>query len=176
MTHTPNQHSEMTDTRHPGEPAKSKKVNRAHFFEITTQKNERPWYQSPIFTHSLWAVTATGLIVTLFNYPNSTDNRLTLLILKRDSCAYLQQQQFAVQPYGMEGGCTFTAPFRPNVFDNGGFISAGTRHLNISENQIVAREVIKGLPWTTQDIQFAIWLGINFCLTLASTVWLFISL
>jgi len=176
MTHTPNQHSELNDTGNTGKPAESKDVTRANFFKITTQKCERPWYQSPIFTHTLWAVTATGLLVTLFNYPNSIDNKQTLLILKRDSCAYLQQQQIAVQSYGTEGGCSLTAPFRPNVFDNGGFISVDARRLNISENQIVARELIKGLPMTTQDIQFAIWLGINFCLLLASTVWLFISL
>ena len=135
----------------------------------TLPRPHRLWYKSQ-------ALAATIFILVFFSWifslPLLDDlNNPTLVILRSDGCTYMRYHNISTNSYPAEGACTVEVQFFPSLLGNGGVMKINGHRLDISENQIIAKEQIDGRPFTPQQKRLLAWMAFHTFIMFSTLFW-----
>jgi hypothetical protein len=136
----------------------------------STTRPRRPWYKSQ-------ALAATIFILVFFSWILSIPlldalDSPTLVILRSEGCAYLHYRNISTNSYPAEGACTVEVQFFPELIGSGGVMKIDGRRLDISENQIIAKEPIEDRPYTSQQKRLLAWMAFHTFIMFSTLFWL----
>jgi|GEM_PF-1363399 len=131
----------------------------------------RPWYKSEQISGRFFAVTFMLWFTTGAYIAGQLNAMPTRVMLKSEGCAYLHHRQIATQPYDLSGICTVSAPFISHLISGGGVFKLASGDIEIADNQIVAIEEIKDVPFSLAQKLMIAWLCINTTLLIVAMIW-----
>jgi DNA topoisomerase IA len=111
----------------------------------STTQHHRPWYKSQALAASIFCIAFISWIFSLLLVDDLQNP--TLVILRSDACTYMRYHNISTNSYPAEGACTIEVQFFPDLISNGGVMKINGHRLDISENQIIAKEKIEDRPY-----------------------------
>ena len=121
-----------------------------------------PWFKSKETAVILVAISLLIWLLTAGYVTGQLEIHPTKLILKSDSCTFIQTKGINATISPESGTCSVILPFRTHAFDSGGRIFLGDQQISVPEHQIIAFAVLKDQPYTPEQQKLLYWfLGVT---------------
>jgi hypothetical protein len=121
-----------------------------HDNQATTTPKNRKKYSLPLLSFGVVFFAIIIWFVLVMMVMRKFEIASTHLVLKNEACQLLQAENLKPNYLSGEAAlCSLTLPFRANKLGTGGVIFLNDRQINLSEHQIITRE-IADVPSYTQ--------------------------
>ncbi len=136
----------------------------------STPRPRRPWYKSQELAVIIFFLVFFSWIFSLLLLDDLKNP--TLVILRSDGCTYMRYHNISTNSYPAEGACTVEVQFFPELIGSGGLMKINGHRLDISENQIIAKEQIEDRPYTSRQKRLLAWMAFHTFIMFSTLFWL----